>query len=306
MNSKIVLGAGAMKAGTTFLFNILSKHPDLFFTPEKEVHFLAHMHGLDYGAMSAIRKQEALLARDYFARPLGEVLSMDYRRERLAAVMRGRFRRLTDAQDVRDIVLWYADKYLEPVVDWSWVEGIYQAAQPHQWLCEFSNYNAFASHAAWADLQNHFVDIKVIYIVRNPLDRLWSHIKFDRRYGPDDFGDLTSETLSKYLSEPHICAYGDYKTVLKKLFAEIGSENVLVIDFEHLTERPLQICREIETFLDIEEFPSSALRNLKPANVGAGQAMPPFLIEASRDFVEEQAGFLASLMQGYDGADARL
>jgi len=297
MNSKIVLGAGAMKAGTTFLFNILSKHPGLFLTPEKELHFLAHMYGLDYGAMSAIRKQEALLGRDYFARPLGEVLSMDFRRARLAAVMRGRYRRLADAQGVRDIVLWYAEKYLEPVVDWSWVEGIYQGAQPHQWLCEFSNYNAFASPAAWADLKNNFADIKVIYIVRNPLDRLWSHIKFDRRYGPDDFDDLTVETVSKYLSDPHICAHGDYKTVLKKLYGEIGKDSVLVIDFNHLTERPLQICSQLETFLDIGEFPANALRNLKPANVGVGRAMPPCLIEASQDFVEEQTDFLSSLIQ---------
>ena len=35
-----------MKAGTTWLYSLLERHPQIHFTPEKEIHFLAH-HYLD-------------------------------------------------------------------------------------------------------------------------------------------------------------------------------------------------------------------------------------------------------------------
>ena len=287
-----------MKAGTTFLFNIASKHPDLFFTPEKEIHFLAHMYGLDYRSMKSICQPAALLKRDNYAQPLHDVLSMDFRRRRLAAVMRGRFARLTNPQDVRDAVLWYADCYLIPEVDWAWVEKIYMAAEPEQWLCEFSNYNAFASPNAWAAVRDKFDEIKVVYVVRDPLDRLWSHIKFDRRYSPEEFTEgatLSNRTLKRFLEDPHICSYGDYKTVLGNLTAEIGTENILVIDFDELVNSPQQICSALESFLDIGEFPANALKNLRPANVGLGHAAPLFLAEAAKDFIDEQRSFMSSV-----------
>ena len=39
---KLFLSIGAMKAGTTWLYSLLERHPQINFTPEKEIHFLAH------------------------------------------------------------------------------------------------------------------------------------------------------------------------------------------------------------------------------------------------------------------------
>ena len=41
---RLFLSIGAMKAGTTWLYSILERHPDIHFTPEKEIHFLAHYY----------------------------------------------------------------------------------------------------------------------------------------------------------------------------------------------------------------------------------------------------------------------
>jgi hypothetical protein len=35
----LFIGAGAMKAGTTWLYTMLAPHPQLLFTPEKETHY---------------------------------------------------------------------------------------------------------------------------------------------------------------------------------------------------------------------------------------------------------------------------
>ena len=37
---RLFLSIGAMKAGTTWLYSLLESHPQIQFTPEKEIHFL--------------------------------------------------------------------------------------------------------------------------------------------------------------------------------------------------------------------------------------------------------------------------
>ena len=43
--TKLYLNAGQMKAGTTYLYSILKGHPDIYFSPEKEIHYLSQMYG---------------------------------------------------------------------------------------------------------------------------------------------------------------------------------------------------------------------------------------------------------------------
>lgn len=49
----LFLSIGAMKAGTTWLYAVLERHPALHFTPEKELHvssiFFGHNFAVPYG-----------------------------------------------------------------------------------------------------------------------------------------------------------------------------------------------------------------------------------------------------------------
>ncbi|MEM9709169.1 MAG: hypothetical protein AAF871_10290, partial [Pseudomonadota bacterium] len=39
MLDNLFIGAGAMKAGTTWLYQILERHPEIYFSFEKEIHY---------------------------------------------------------------------------------------------------------------------------------------------------------------------------------------------------------------------------------------------------------------------------
>ena len=97
----LFLSVGAMKAGTTFLFNALSRHPELYFTPEKELHYFAHTQKLSRPLQLPLRPQLGLGGRGL--RP-GDVLTHDFRRHRLAAVMHNRFSKIKDADVLRDML----------------------------------------------------------------------------------------------------------------------------------------------------------------------------------------------------------
>ncbi len=38
----LFLGVGAMKSGTTWLYDVMSRHPEIYFSYEKEIHYFAH------------------------------------------------------------------------------------------------------------------------------------------------------------------------------------------------------------------------------------------------------------------------
>jgi hypothetical protein len=133
---KIFLSVGAMKAGTTFLFEVLRQHPKICFTPEKELHYFAHIRGLDPRLSRPVMKPKTS-ARPYIrsispANNLkGKILSHEFRRHRLASVMRGRFSRIDSADELRAKVLWYADRYLIDPIDDHWIRPCLRNPKMH-------------------------------------------------------------------------------------------------------------------------------------------------------------------------------
>ena len=127
------LSVGAMKAGTTFLFNVMKQHPDVFFTPEKEVHYYAHIYGLDrflsLPLANNMARQSTINDPQNFTNPMcGEILTTNFRRNRLASIFRGRFSKLNDPDKLRENVLWYADRYLTDPVDERWLNRIFEGS----------------------------------------------------------------------------------------------------------------------------------------------------------------------------------
>ena len=53
----LFLSVGAMKAGTTWLYAVLERHPELYFCPEKEVHYFYHRY-VDDGLLSEAHRLE--------------------------------------------------------------------------------------------------------------------------------------------------------------------------------------------------------------------------------------------------------
>ncbi len=155
----LFLSVGAMKAGTTFIYNILRQHPAIYFTPEKELHYFANIYGLDNGLSSPICFSPAnhslkLLKRKKHNRLQGEILSADFRRLRLSSVLKGKFSKLGDADELRQVVLWYTDRYMSDPIDEAWFSRVFADAGD-RYLADFSNYHALLDKNAWQDIRKN-------------------------------------------------------------------------------------------------------------------------------------------------------
>jgi hypothetical protein len=91
MIEKLFLSVGAMKAGTTWLYDKLKQHPDIHFSPQKEVHFLSYYYGHT------------------------NILALPKREKRAQTAMKRLRTKEKDPKQLRRMRRWYADYKTEPV-----------------------------------------------------------------------------------------------------------------------------------------------------------------------------------------------
>jgi len=110
-------------------------------------------------------------------------------------------------------------------------------------------------------------DVKVIYLVRNPVDRMLSVYKAIKRSGAlkdevtyDDFiiamynqslDVFTDEEKSKGVLEE--LNLGTYSPIISTLISDFGKDQVFVESLENLAADPLKVMSNICKFIDMEE-----------------------------------------------------
>ena len=250
---RLFLGAGAMKAGTTWLYSVLSRHPGIHFCPEKEIHY-------------------------FYARAVRPAILSDQARLRNAQDKYLRFDPdRASASAVRQRFRWVSD-YLDGPVDDHWYRSLFAARPAGAWAADFSNLYALLPAQEWARLANRVGELRVLYTMRDPVDRLWSHAKFHLKItGQADAAKTWSpDRLVAFVRQPFIWENAEYGAALRRLRAGLpeGSLNVLFHESLHADEP--KALAEIERFLGLAHhtYPPDLLKRrintTAPAPVPAG------------------------------------
>ena len=237
--SNLFLSVGAMKAGTTWLYAVLSRHPALHFAMEKEIHYFYHRY------VNPAQLSEAYRLRETRNRYL---LRFDPEKANIDAVRAN---------------LRWVDAYLSRPVDDYWYRGLFQLRDHQSYACDFSNLHAHLPAEAWPQVAARCDRLRVLFTMRDPVSRLWSHTKFhlqvtgqlDRldSWGPAEFDE--------FIRRPHIWMNAEYGQVLRRLGAGLAPQMRKVIFYEDLHADQRGTLREIEEFLEIAPFdyPQSVL-----------------------------------------------
>lgn len=228
----LFLSIGAMKAGTTWLFAVLSRHPELHFTLEKEIHYFYHRY-VNHNQLNELHRLEN--ARNRYL--------MRFEPEK------------ADSQKVRDNLRWVGS-YLDNPVDDIWYRNLFELRGRQTYACDFSNLTAHIPAEAWPRVHAVARRLRVLYTMRDPLKRLWSHTKFHlqvtnqldklKSWGPKDF--------DKFVRLPHIWDNAEYGAVLRRLREGLPDETFKVIFYEDIHADQIAMLRDIEKFLGVAEF----------------------------------------------------
>ncbi len=102
-------------------------------------------------------------------------------------------------------------------------------------------------------------DVKLIYLMRDPVERAWSHAKHNHRYGEANFAPRPSalesvtdgEWRANFVHDWPL-ASGDYLGQLRRWLAVFPREQIYVGFYESIAERPAALLREIFSFLGVD------------------------------------------------------
>ena len=253
----LFLSVGAMKAGTTWLYAVLARHPELHFAMEKEIHYFHHRYVNGSQLSEAYRLKEAKNRH---------LLRFDPEKANIDAV--------------RENLHWISN-YLSRPVDDHWYRNLFPLRDHQKYACDFSNLNALLPREAWPQIAEKAQGLRVLYTVRDPLARLWSHTKFHLQvsgqigklndWGPGDF--------NTFVRSPHIWANAEYGHVLRNLREGLPREMRKVMFYEDVHADQRDALRGIEEFLDIAPFDYPQTLLDKRITEGVKHPMPPFFVE---------------------------
>ena len=248
---KLFLSIGAMKAGTTWLYSLLERHPQIHFTPEKEIHFLAH-HYLDKKHLTEDHRQHRAQTR------LGNISNLRPERQEL---MRS----------------WYNDQYLNGALSLNWYQNLFSSSEGRPgWNADFSNLSALIQAEGWKRLREDISkEIKAIYILREPCERLWSQYKFSglslETINTSDF----EQRIEHFLRDPAVNMHSQYCKNLDAVCEGLGHQNVKAMIFDDIQNQPEALLASVEQFLEIPTRNHSSHNNLnRRINTTANQAPP--------------------------------
>jgi Sulfotransferase family len=235
----LFLSIGAMKAGTTWLYAMLERHPQLHFTAEKELHYFYHKY-VDSGLLSEVRRLQN--ARDRY------IFRFDPERSNI--------------DRVRHNLRWVSN-YLDRTVDDLWYRNLFTMTAKQVYACDFSNLHAHIPAHAWNHIHDNCGRLRILYTMRDPVKRLWSHTKFHLQVSGQIDNILTwkADDYRKFLRLPHIWENAEYGKVLRNLKSTLPDECWKVIFYEDVHKNQRGVLHEIEDFLQIDHhtYPEALL-----------------------------------------------
>ncbi len=230
---------GAVKAGTTAFHSLLNNHPDVYMAPIKEPNFFAQ---------SDMRSS---------------LYSPQYRRSTSVNLARYLKKGMTRTIHIAD------------VVDWDQYCSLFQNVGHERAIGEGSNSYLFCPSAPLA-ISKKAPNAKIIAILRNPVDRAWSHYLMNRKLGYAVAPDFLAEFKADIDKRPrgwgitsNYYELGRYAEQLERFFALFPRRQIKVILYDDFHRDPHNSLRQTFEFLGVD--PSHSI----PAHLRPNSAALP-------------------------------
>ena len=267
---------GAAKAGTSWLYRYLRNHPDCHLRSIKELHFFDR------------------IAEGW----------VDPSRNRLTAELSGLEEKFVGAKaerlielgtEIADINAWLDVLRHDGDRTAAYLDYLKRGLDGEKLIGEITPSYALLSAATFDQMAGIAPDVRFIFIMRDPVERLWSHVRMEVRRksatGEVDFAAarrLFFDVLSD--KQPDIAARGDYAATVEKLKATVDPNRVLLAFTEEMLSD--SGIRKICTFLGIRYVAPEIERRV---HEGAHLSMRPRQRQAAREWLKPQYDYVEQL-----------
>jgi hypothetical protein len=279
------LGIGAQKAGTTWLHAMLSAHNELWLPHRKEIHYFDRKYP-SWSRQTAGRHRPArgLIVR----RVLGRV-------RRLRAT-----RAFPSLTSISWRNLKWDFRYFFGEWTDQWYESLFRAAgdrMPGEITPAYSCLDAQAIAAVKTLLPN----AKLILLLRDPVDRAWSHAKMELgTYAAQSRLAGVDANFIAHFASPASRLRGDYIGMIERWTRSYGQSRLFVGFYDDILADPVGLLKRIFRFLGVDASEASIPRSARTAvNAGARDPIPLHLHRLLASIYAAELQKLADSFEGY-------
>jgi len=220
---------GAQKAGTSWLYWNMRLHPQIWLPPIKELHYFDHPTSSVLGVILG-RQVHQRIARNYFIRQL---LRM--------STLRG------SIEDLR-----WASHYCMVRRGDEWYRSLF-AKRAGQISGEVTPAYAWLAESQVARIRDLMPSAKLIYTLRNPVERSWSQASmYFRKRGSLASMESSNRDIRHFFERKDVIANSDYMNNLAKWEKYYHQEQIFVGFFDDLERNPRCFFRAILGFLRVD------------------------------------------------------
>ncbi len=138
-----------------------------------------------------------------------------------------------------------------------------------------------------------FPELKIIFTIRNPIDRLWSTVKMDIKRMANkeiDFSKIPTQSLFKLMLNPIYLGKTDYLQQITNWNDFFPKEQLHIIIFDDIRYHPEKVANDLSEFLNISSSPLLKSNNLMTKVFKGGEEKIPeeifeFLFEHYKSYI---------------------
>lgn len=259
-----LLCIGAQKAGTTWLHAMLSQHPGVFRAPLKEVHFFDSVHC----------RKDKRSARRNVKRSIRKIIRS--------------YKENAETQDEKHLNWLRSLAVPKRIFTVDWYEQVFSGPGSEGKVAfEVTPAYSILPHEGIIDVRNVLGEVPIVYIIRDPFDRMLSQLRMSasRKFGDAPISETEWLFLYKALKER-----GDYKTYIPRWLSVFPENNIHFIPFKKISSEPENVMRFVESLAGL---PSHDYRRLNEKRLSSKRFdVPQLMIDVLTKHVAPQYPFL--------------
>lgn len=280
---------GAHKAGTTWLHSNLILHPKIWLPPFKELHHFDQQEHFE---------QKGHYRTGHF-----------YRRALwLSTILKGVQDDLKEGGDVSEVnfelLNWASTYALTPPEERTdqWYTGLFSAAVEDRVCGEITPAYATLNLHSFNRIRELNPEIKVIFMMRNPVERTWSSFRFDKMTKKENV--LSQQLVNQfelgdvieYANRKSTIARSNFFNTVSKIEQVFDKKNIHYIFFDDLEETPLKVLNGVCDFLNVPYSPGFFPEARKKKLISIKKPMPENIHHYLEEQYEEMLGQLNELV----------
>ncbi len=280
------LGIGAARAGTTWLSNELARHPDIWMPRIKELHYFTRSQ--KYEGPSQL--DDSSIMKRLFSR---EPQYWKYRhiayRSIGSNILHPSLRKLS-----------WDMTYLLKTPNDRWYASLFSQGSG-KITGEFTPRYSMLDRSDIRALKLLMPDVKLLFIMRDPVERAWSLIKYHEKRGGEPLTDKPHETLRALAFADVIQQQSNYESILSRWRSVFPGQQFLSLFFDEMRDDPDRFLSRVQEFLGVSAFEpvrKGGKRSAK-ANPSFAKPMPDRLREELIRHFEPMVERLSRTEGGY-------